>query len=104
MTARPASRRYRLGKYLRRNRIAASVCAGALVLLIAFAAVQTVQLRRIRRERERADRITKFMTGLFNVSDPSEARGNSITARELLDRGSREITSGLKGDPECKPI
>ena len=100
--ARPASRRYRLAKYVRRNRIAVLVCAGALVLLIAFAAVQTVQLRRIQRERERADRITKFMSGLFSVSDPSEARGNSITARELLDKGSREITAGLKSDPELQ--
>lgn len=50
--------------------------------------MQGVQLRRTTRERDRANRerdratrITDFMTGMFKVSDRSEARGNSITAR-----------------------
>lgn len=56
----------------------------------------------ITRERERADRITEFMTNMFNVSDPSEARGNTITAREILDRSSKEVDTGLSHDPELK--
>ena len=31
------------------------------------------------------------MVGLFDVSNPSEARGNSITAREILDRGAAKV-------------
>ncbi len=100
--ARPASAGYRLRKYLRRNRVAVAVVSGAAVLLIAFAVMQTIELRRITRERDRADRITEFMTNMFKVSDPSEARGNSITAREILDRSSKEIDSGLAKDPESK--
>ena len=60
------------------------------------------QLRRITRERDRADRITTFMTNMFEVSDPSEARGNSITAREILDKSSKEIDSTLAQDPEAQ--
>jgi len=33
------------------------------------------------------------------VSDPSEARGNRITAREILDKGSTRITQELKDQP-----
>ncbi len=50
-------------------------------------------------ERDRADRIADFMSGMFKVSDPSEARGNSITAREILDKASNDIAAGLAKDP-----
>ena len=97
--ARPASTGYRLRKYVRRNRAAVAVALGAAVLLIAFSLMQAIQLRRITRERDRADRITEFMTNMFKVSDPSEARGNSITAREILDKSSKEIDTGASQRP-----
>ena len=102
VTARPAGRQYRLRKYIRRNRIAVAVCAGALALLIAFAATQSIQLRRVKRERDRADRITRFMSGMFKVSDPTEGRGNKVTAREILDKGAQQIRTELTGDPELQ--
>jgi serine/threonine protein kinase len=100
--ARPASAPYRLRKYIRRHRVAVSVATALLLLLAAFSIVQAVQLRRITRERDRATRITDFMTGMFKVSDPSEARGNSITAREILDKASKDIKTGLAKDPEVQ--
>ena len=60
--ARPASAGYRLQKYVRRHRAAAAVAAGLVLLLAGFAAVQAMQLRRITRERDRADRVTDFMS------------------------------------------
>ncbi|HVN04508.1 MAG TPA: serine/threonine-protein kinase [Bryobacteraceae bacterium] len=100
--ARPARASYRTRKYLRRHRIGVAVAAGLLVVLISFGAAQTLQLRRITRERDRADRIAAFMTGMFKVSDPSAARGNSITAREILDKASKEIDTALSKDPELQ--
>ena len=109
VVARPASTGYRLQKYVRRHRIGVAVAAGLVMLLAAFVAMQGVQLRRTTRERDRANRerdratrITDFMTGMFNVSDPSEARGNSITAREILDKASKDIDTGLAKDPETQ--
>src|SRR5205085_7743923 len=61
-----------------------------------------MQLRRITRERDRADRVTNFMTSMFKVSNPSEARGNKVTAREILDKASRDIGTGLAKDPELQ--
>jgi serine/threonine protein kinase/Flp pilus assembly protein TadD len=102
VTARRASAAYRMQKYIRRHRIGVSVVAGLILLLAGFAGAQALQLRRITRERDRADRITQFMTGMFRVSDPSEMRGNSITAREILDKASSQIDSGLSHDPELQ--
>ena len=100
---------YRLQKYVRRNRAAVAVASSVLLLLVAFAVVQTLQLRRITRERDRADReavaaktVADFLTGLFKVSNPSEARGNTITAREVLDKGSQQIEASLAGQPEVQ--
>jgi serine/threonine protein kinase len=100
--ARPASTAYRLKKYAQRHRVGVAAGSGAALLLVAFAITQAVQLRRITRERDRANRITEFMTGMFKVSDPSEARGNTITAREVLDKASRDIDTGLTKDPELQ--
>jgi serine/threonine protein kinase len=99
VNARPASTGYRLQKYLRRNRAGVLVASGAIVLLLTFTVVQAIQLRRITRERDRANRVTDFMASMFKVSDPSEARGTSVTAREILDKSSKEIETGLAKDP-----
>jgi eukaryotic-like serine/threonine-protein kinase len=100
--ARPASTGYRARKYLRRHRVGVAVAAGMVVLLAAFAVMQALQLRRITRERDRANRIAEFMTGMFKVSDPSQARGNDIRAREILDKASTQIDTGLAKDPELQ--
>lgn len=102
ITARPASTGYRLRKYVVRHRVAVGVAASLLILLVAFAVNQSVQLRRITHERDRADRVTDFMSGMFKISDPSEARGNAVTAREILDKASKEIDTGLSKDPELQ--
>lgn len=102
VVARPASASYRLKKYVQRHRVAVAAASSAAILLVAFAINQAVQLRRITRERDRANRITDFMTRMFKVSDPSEAKGNSITAREILDTAASQIDKGLEKDPELK--
>jgi eukaryotic-like serine/threonine-protein kinase len=102
IVARPASTGYRLRKYVRRHRIMVAAAAVIAGLLVASALVQAVELQRTTRERNRANRVTDFMTGMFKVSDPSEARGNSVTAREILDNASHDIESGLANDPQLQ--
>lgn len=102
IAARPASTGYRLRKYVRRHRVGVTVAAGLVLLLAVFALMQAVQVRRVIRERDRANRVTDFMTHMFKVSDPSEARGNTITAREILDKASKDIDAGLAKDAELQ--
>ena len=107
--ARPASAAYRARKYIRRHRIGVALAATVAVLLIFLAVAQAFEVRRITRERDRAtrerdraDRIAAFMTDMFKVPDPSEARGAKVTAREILDKASNGITAGLAKDPEVQ--
>jgi serine/threonine protein kinase/tetratricopeptide (TPR) repeat protein len=102
VVARPASAGYRLKKYVQRHRLGVVAATGAVALLVAFAITEAVQLRRTMRERDRANRITDFMTNMFEVSDPGEARGNVVTAREILDKASKDIGAGLAKDPELQ--
>ncbi len=99
VTAHAPSAGYRARKYIRRHRLGVAVAVAGVLLLAGFAIAQAVELRRITRERDRADRITHFMTGMFKVSNPSEARGTTITAREILERASQQIGAGLDSDP-----
>jgi tetratricopeptide (TPR) repeat protein len=100
--ARPASAGYHLRKYIWRHKAGVAMGSALVLLLIGFTTFQFVQLRRITRERERADRVTQFMSGMFRVPDPGEARGNSVTAREILDKAAIDIDSGLSSDPQLK--
>ena len=95
VTAHAPTTAYRARKYIRRHRLGVAVAGAGALLLVGFAIAQAVELRRITRERDRADRITQFMIGMFKVSNPSEARGNSVTAREILDQSSKQIGTDL---------
>lgn len=107
--AGPPSASYRASKFIRRHRFGVAVAAAAAVLLIAFAATMAVQARRIAKERDRANReaetskrVSQFMASMFKVADPHQARGNTITAREILDKASKDIHTGLAKDPEVQ--
>jgi eukaryotic-like serine/threonine-protein kinase len=100
--AHPPSLSYQLRKYGRRHRVGLAMATLLVLLLAGFAASQAVERRRIARERDRANRITDFMTEMFKVSDPSEAHGNQVTAREILDKASSGIGAGLAQDPELQ--
>ena len=107
--ARAPSTGYRARKFLLRHRLSATFTAVLAILLVALAISMTVQARRVARERDRANleaetarRTTAFLSDLFTVPDPDKARGNSITAREILDKGASEIRAGLRDQPAIR--
>ncbi|MHB1863822.1 MAG: tetratricopeptide repeat protein [Gemmatimonadaceae bacterium] len=104
--ARPPSAMYRISRFARRHRsgvVAGVLVVVALVVGMSVAAVGVVRARHAetvaRREAATATQVADFLTGLFAVSDPSEARGNTVTAREILDRGADQIRTGLAAQP-----
>jgi non-specific serine/threonine protein kinase/serine/threonine-protein kinase len=97
---------YRAGKFVRRHRVGVAFAALAAVGIVGFACAMALQSQRTARERDRANReattanrALAVLTELFEVSDPSEARGSTVTAREILDRGAAKIDSELKDEP-----
>jgi eukaryotic-like serine/threonine-protein kinase len=102
ISARPDAASYRLRKYVRRHPLGVGMAAALVILLTGFFVVQTVELRRISHERDRADRIAQFMTDMFRAPDPNESRGDQITAREILDRGTRQMDAEISNDPQLE--
>ncbi len=109
VAARPPSPGYKVAKFVRRHRLgvlAAGAVTVALVLGLAAASVGLVRTRRAERRAEAeattARRVSDFLVGLFKVSDPGEARANSITAREILDQGVARIDRELGEEPATK--
>ncbi len=96
VTARRGSFGYAVGKFLRRHRLAVGAGGVIVALILLFAAATA---RQAARERDRAERVAEFLIDLFEVVDPGEARGNSITAREVLDRGAERIEHELADQP-----
>ena len=107
--AGPPSAWYRMRKFARRHRMGVAAAGVLVALLAVFAAVMTVQSRRIAQERDRANQeaatakqVSEFLVGLFKASDPTQARGDLVTAREILDRGAREIEQTLRDQPDVQ--
>ena len=91
--ARPPSVLYRTQKFVQRNRLAVAFAAALTLLIVGFGVRLTIERDRADREAEQSKNVTDFMTNVFNISNPNEARGNSVTARELLDKASAQIVS-----------
>lgn len=91
---KPARRRIRL--------LAAGIAAllvAATGTAVAFGIKAHRAAVRAEREAEAAQRVSEFLVGIFEVADPSEARGETVTAREILERGSKKIGSELADQP-----
>ena len=43
--------------------------------------------------------MTEFLVDLFAVADPSESKGESVTALELLERGTQKVERQLHDEP-----
>jgi serine/threonine-protein kinase len=93
---------YRAYKFARRHRTAVAVAAFVILTLAALGVAMTIQASRIAKERDRANEVTKFLVELFQVSNPGESKGNTVTARELLDESAKRIQRDLQEQPEVQ--
>jgi eukaryotic-like serine/threonine-protein kinase len=99
--ARPDSLGYRVGKFIRRHKIAVTAAALAFGLVGTFGAVTYSSLQVSDRERQKSERVRDFLVEIFEKADPGKARGEAITARDLLDQGIARIDEHLRDDPEA---
>jgi serine/threonine protein kinase/tetratricopeptide (TPR) repeat protein len=104
--AGPPSRRYRLGKFVRRHRLAVAAGAVAVVSLVAGVVTSTWLAVRAQEEaaaagqaRAEAEEFARFLGETFRLAAPLRSQGATITARELLDRGAARVESDLGTQP-----
>jgi tetratricopeptide (TPR) repeat protein len=83
--------------------------ASAVIGLVVLAGSASVAAYFASRESDRAtiqagtsQRTTDFLVSLFSIADPGENRGETITVREVLDRGVDEIKSSLSDEPAVR--
>lgn len=98
-------RLYRIGKFLRRNRVGATVgalAAGSVLIALAITLWQASELRaqrdaaqqaraRSESDRDRARAVTAFMRGTFEQADPGNAAKGGLLARELIEQSKRRL-------------
>ncbi|HET6373256.1 MAG TPA: protein kinase, partial [Candidatus Polarisedimenticolia bacterium] len=100
--AGPPGASYRTKKFVRRHRLGVTMASAIVMGMAALSVVMVAQARKTARARDRAERVSGFLVDLFRVSDPGTARGNAITAREVLDRGAERIDKELGNEPEVQ--
>jgi len=102
VTARPDTLSYRTRKFARRHR--AAVAATVTVALLAAASVTSLiaQGRQLAQERDKARYALSFLADTFKQADPYQARGETVTAREILDQGTARISRELAGEPDVQ--
>ncbi|MFV8781694.1 tetratricopeptide repeat protein [Microbulbifer sp. SA54] len=100
---REAQRRQRRMALIASASVAGMVVTSGLAAAALLARNEAEEQRRIAIvEAEKARQTTDFLVQLFSVSDPGEARGNTITAREILDKAARRIENELANQPEIQ--
>lgn len=97
---------------IRRQRQLTMIAAGSAVGFVAMSGLtaaalfqrgEAIKQRDIARQKTlTAERTVEFVKSIFAISNPSEAQGASITAREILDRGAARIDAGLEREPTVK--
>jgi non-specific serine/threonine protein kinase/serine/threonine-protein kinase len=105
--AAPPSGAYRLRKLVRRRRGAVAAAALLVGSLAAGVVARSVEVMRANREAEaarlarlEAEEAVSFLVDTFASSDPEEAQGRTVTARELLARGAARLeTDALRSSP-----
>ncbi|MCB1037881.1 MAG: tetratricopeptide repeat protein, partial [Acidobacteria bacterium] len=107
--AGPPALSYRVARLARRHRALVTAAVLALATLVGGLLSTSWQARRAAREaamaqeaRREAEQVTEFLEGLFELSDPERARGSTITARDILDRGAERLQRELAGQPEAQ--
>jgi tetratricopeptide (TPR) repeat protein len=114
--ARTQTLRYRASRFVRRHVF--GVGAAAAIVLVAAAGTLAVVRERnralasearavraaaeARTEAAKAAEVARFLVELFRESDPARARGASVTARELLERGAGRISTELASQDEVR--
>jgi serine/threonine-protein kinase len=100
--ARPYTLRYRTRKFVRRHRTALAVTVAVILLVAASVAGLVDQGRQLARERDKARYALSFLVDVFKQADPYQARGEKLTAREILDEGADRISRELPSQPDVQ--
>ena len=102
--AQPDSLTYVLGKFMRRNRLALAVTAASLVLISVSISQVVSERNRASTEAANAAAALDFLVATFGSSDPNVTKGDTITAKEVLDRGAERLSTDTSLTPSARAL
>jgi serine/threonine protein kinase len=100
--AQPDSRWYRVRKFVARNRLAVGAASGIFLALVAGAGIATWQARIALAQKERAEEVQEFIAAIFREADPTQGKGKSLSAAELLLQAERRLNERQDASPEMR--
>jgi serine/threonine-protein kinase len=101
LVARTATWSYRSATFIRRHKLAVAGVMLFAVAIVGFMVAMGILAKRADQARQTAQRESQFLAGMFQAATPGQARGETVTARTLLDRGAARIDSELAGEPQA---
>jgi len=102
LQARTDSWGYRSSTFVRRHKAGVATAALFATALAGFGVGMGVLAKRADLQRRTAEREKQFMADMFRSATPDVARGETITARTLLDRGAQRIDQELAAEPQIR--
>jgi tetratricopeptide (TPR) repeat protein len=109
VAAAKGNAQYRALKFFRRHKLGVGLGAAAMVTVIGFGIGMAVLASKFAHQRDlakvqeaRAEQVASFLTGMFKAADPFQAKGQTVTAKQLLDLGSKQMDQQLRNQPAVR--
>ena len=97
--ASPPGTAYRVGKFIRRNRVAVAAATMVIAALVLGTIGTAVGMVRAKREARASQQVIQLMTGIFGGMNPTGAYGHTGSIDEILDHGLAEVDETLRDQP-----
>jgi serine/threonine-protein kinase len=109
VSAAPARFGYRLGKFLRRHRLATAMALVAAVIAVASISRVLIESERARQaetqarlEAANANQVLDFLVDMIDAAGPARARGEPVEVIDVIDLARQEATSEAIADPALR--
>ena len=103
IAARRDTLRYRTGKFVARNPVGVALAALAFMGLLTTTTFALSQASSARAAALRAQAVTRYLVGIFQVADPKGTPGGlKLSAREVLDVGTKQMQLRLSQQPQLE--
>lgn len=100
--ARPATRTYRLRKFVLRNRMKVAIGALVLIALAGGAGIALWQASEAREHAQRSDDVRDFLIQILEEANPDYAQSDTLAVGAMLELAAGRIENDLSDQPEMQ--
>lgn len=100
--AQPERFAYRVGKFVKRNRVSVTAAGVAVAALLAGLSIALWQAHVAQVEAGRAERIKSFIASIFTQAVPKQGVGGVVTASDLLTAANQRVEAELQNNRRDK--